>query len=39
VREAGGATSAIDGTDRIDRRSFLATNGLLHEEILALLHG
>jgi len=39
VREAGGATSAIDGTDRIDRRSFLATNGQLHEEILALLHG
>jgi len=39
VREAGGATSAIDGTDRIDRRSFLATNSLLHEEILALLHG
>ena len=39
VREAGGATSAIDGTDRIDRRSFLATNGLLHEQILALLHG
>jgi histidinol-phosphatase len=40
VREAGGSFTAIDGTDTIAGRSSLATNGILHEQVLdALTHG
>ena len=38
VREAGGAFSAFDGSDRLDAESSLATNGVLHDAFLALLH-
>lgn len=38
VREAGGRFSAFDGTDRLDAESSLATNGVLHDDFLALLH-
>lgn len=39
VREAGGRFTDIEGEDRIDTRSSLATNGTLHEDYLRLLHG
>jgi len=35
--EAGGRFSALDGTDRIDAGNALATNGILHQELLARL--
>jgi histidinol-phosphatase len=35
IREAGGRFSAIDGSDSIAARSSLATNGLLHDAVLA----
>ncbi|CAN5325210.1 histidinol-phosphatase [soil metagenome] len=35
LREAGGRTTAMDGTDSIDAGSLLATNGALHEGVLA----
>lgn len=38
VREAGGRFTAFDGTDRLDALSSLATNGVLHDAFLALLH-
>ncbi|MBM3715924.1 MAG: histidinol phosphatase [Actinobacteria bacterium] len=38
VREAGGRFSAFDGSDRLDAMSSLATNGVLHEAFLDLLH-
>ena len=38
IPEAGGRFTAYDGSDSISERSSLATNGLLHEEFLALLH-
>lgn len=39
VREAGGRFSAIDGSDTIAGRSSLATNGILHDQVLdALRH-
>ena len=38
VREAGGRVSAIDGsTYAVEGGSFLATNGLVHDEMLAAL--
>lgn len=37
VREAGGRFTAVDGTDRLDARSSLATNGALHETFVAFL--
>ncbi|SFN50053.1 inositol monophosphatase family protein [Mycetocola miduiensis] len=37
VREAGGRFTAIDGTDTIAGRSSLATNGILHEQVLEAL--
>lgn len=37
VAEAGGRFSSLDGEDRIDAGDALATNGLLHDEVLALL--
>lgn len=38
VREAGGMFTAFDGTDSISDRSALATNGILHEAFLDLVH-
>ena len=38
VREAGGRFTAFDGSDRLDTASSFATNGLLHDDFLALLH-
>ena len=38
VTEAGGRFTDIDGADDISTRSSLATNGLLHDEFLTLLH-
>ncbi|GAB2512915.1 inositol monophosphatase family protein [Paramicrobacterium agarici] len=35
VEEAGGRFSAIDGSEGISQRSSLATNGLLHEAVVA----
>ncbi len=39
VREAGGTFTAFDGSDRLDAESSLATNGVLHDAFLELLHG
>lgn len=38
VREAGGRVTAFDGADTISDRSVLATNGVLHDDFLTLLH-
>ena len=38
VREAGGRMTAVDGTETIGDRSALATNGILHDAFVALLH-
>ncbi|MFJ4039143.1 inositol monophosphatase family protein [Microbacterium sp. NPDC090007] len=38
VREAGGRFTAFDGSDRLDAESSLATNGILHDDFLRLLH-
>lgn len=38
VTEAGGRFTAFDGTDSIAERSSLATNGVLHDDFLRLLH-
>ncbi len=37
VREAGGTFTAVDGSDRLDARSSLATNGVLHEKFVDFL--
>jgi histidinol phosphatase-like enzyme (inositol monophosphatase family) len=37
MREAGGRFTDLDGVERADGGTGLATNGLLHEELLALL--
>jgi histidinol-phosphatase len=37
VEEAGGRWSDLDGHRRIDTRTFLVTNGVLHEELLRRL--
>ena len=39
VREAGGTLSGLDGTPGPHRGSAVATNGLLHEEVLTTLQG
>lgn len=39
VREAGGRMTAFDGAETISARSTLATNGVLHDAFLGLLHG
>lgn len=39
VEEAGGRWSDLDGQPRIDTRTFLVTNGVLHEELLRRLTG
>ena len=38
VTEAGGRFTDIDGADSIASRSSLATNGVLHDELLAILN-
>ncbi|MGW8484032.1 inositol monophosphatase family protein [Microbacterium sp. NPDC055903] len=38
VREAGGRMTSFDGVDTLAARSALATNGVLHDAFLALLH-
>ena len=38
VREAGGRFTDIDGRDAVDSRSALASNGILHDAYLELLH-
>ncbi|WP_374679377.1 inositol monophosphatase family protein [Microbacterium wangruii] len=38
VTEAGGRFTAFDGTESIAERSSLATNGVLHDDFLRLLH-
>lgn len=38
VREAGGRMTTVDGAESISDRSALATNGVLHEPFLSLLH-
>ncbi len=38
VREAGGRMTGFDGTETISDRSTLATNGILHQPFLDLLH-
>ena len=37
VTEAGGRFSSLDGEDRVDAGDALTSNGLLHDEVLALL--
>ena len=37
VEEAGGRATDLDGERRIDSGSFLVTNGILHDEVLARL--
>jgi histidinol-phosphatase len=39
IEEAGGRVTDLDGHRAIDTQTFLATNGLLHEEILGRLRG
>jgi histidinol-phosphatase len=39
VEEAGGTFSGLDGTPGNDRGDAVATNGLLHDEVLAALRG
>jgi histidinol-phosphatase len=38
VREAGGRMTSFDGDETISARSTLATNGVLHDSFLSLLH-
>ncbi len=38
VREAGGRMTSFDGDETISARSTLATNGILHDAFLTLLH-
>ena len=39
VVEAGGRFTAFSGVDSLSERSSLATNGVLHDDFLGLLHG
>ena len=39
VEEAGGRATDLDGRRTIDRGSFVVSNGLLHDEVLARLRG
>jgi histidinol-phosphatase len=39
VEEAGGRVTDFEGRRRIDSGTMLASNGLLHDEILARLRG
>ena len=37
VREAGGRFTSLEGSDRLDTLSAIATNGALHDDVLAVL--
>ena len=39
IEEAGGRVTDLDGRRAIDSKTFLATNGLLHDEVLERLRG
>jgi histidinol-phosphatase len=39
IEEAGGMATDLHGARRIDSRTFVATNGLLHDEVLRRLRG
>ncbi|HXI82002.1 MAG TPA: inositol monophosphatase family protein [Verrucomicrobiae bacterium] len=39
IEEAGGRVTDLDGRRAIDTGTFLATNGILHDEVLARLRG
>jgi histidinol-phosphatase len=39
ITEAGGRFTSFDGSDSLSERSALATNGVLHDAFLDLLHG
>ncbi|MDM7914243.1 MAG: inositol monophosphatase family protein, partial [Candidatus Eisenbacteria bacterium] len=39
VEEAGGRSTSLEGRASVDGGSLLTTNGLLHEEALAILRG
>ena len=39
VEEAGGRATDLEGRRAIDSRSFVVSNGVLHEEVLGRLHG
>jgi histidinol-phosphatase len=39
IEEAGGRVTDLEGRRSIDSRTFLATNGLLHDEVLRRLRG
>jgi len=39
IEEAGGRVTDVEGSRRIDAESFVGSNGLLHEQILATLRG
>jgi histidinol-phosphatase len=39
IEEAGGRATDLDGRRAIDSKTFLATNGLLHDEVLERLRG
>lgn len=38
IHEAGGRVTAFDGTDSLSERSVVATNGILHDAFLGVLH-
>ena len=38
VREAGGMATAFDNSDALQKGSLLTSNGLLHAEVMELLH-
>ena len=39
IPEAGGRFTALDGSDDLERGDAIATNGILHDEIVAILAG
>ena len=39
IEEAGGRVTDVNGERRIDAPSFVATNGLVHDEVLLRLRG
>ena len=39
VEEAGGRVTDFDGRRELDGRTFLATNGIIHDTVLAILRG
>jgi histidinol-phosphatase len=39
VEEAGGRFSDLEGNPRVDGGDAVTTNGLLHDEVLAIMRG